>query len=143
MNVITESTRPFTAASFNQYITEGKLMASHCDDCGTLFLPPRAICPECYSQNLAWVETKGKGKLAGFTVVYIAPTFMVEQGFSRENPYVSGVVELEESVNISARILGVDPTKPEAIQVGTRLVLEMIESGEGETRKVTLGFRAL
>lgn len=143
MNEITEKIRPFTATSFNQYIAEGQLMASHCDDCGTLYLPPRAICPECHSQNLVWAETSGKGKLAGFTVIYIAPTFMVEQGFSREKPYISGVVELEEGVKISARILGVDPGRPEAIRVGTPLLLEMIETGEGETRKVTLGFKVL
>ncbi len=143
MNEITENPRPFTAASFNQYIAEGKLMASRCNDCGTLYLPPRAICPKCHNQNLAWTETSGKGKLAGFTVVYIAHTFMVEQGFSREKPYVSGVVELEEGVKISARILGVDPVRPEAIQVGTPLILDMVETGEGETRKVTLGFKAL
>ena len=143
MSEITENTRPFTAASFYQYISNGKLMASRCNDCGALYLPPRAICPKCHSQNMAWVETSGKGKLAGFTVVYIAPTFMIEQGFSRENPYVTGVVELEEGVKISARILGVDPSRPETIRVGTPLVLEMVEIGEGETRKVTLGFKTM
>ena len=67
-----------------------------------------AVCPHCHSTNLEWVETSGKGKLAGFTVVYIAPTFMVEQGYGRDKPYVSGIVELEEGVKISARITGFD-----------------------------------
>ena len=38
---------------------------------------------------------------------------MIEQGYGRDKPYVSGVVELDEGVKISARIIGVDATKPE------------------------------
>ena len=136
------TTRPFTAASFEQYLAEGKLMASRCSDCGTLNLPPRAICPRCHSENLQWTETSGKGKLAGFTVISIAPTFMIEQGYGRDNPYVSGVVELDEGVKISARITGVDAAKPEDIKVGTPLTVDFITVGEGDEAKTYLAFKA-
>jgi uncharacterized protein len=136
------ATRPFTAASFNQYLAEGKLMASRCADCGTLNLPPRAICPKCHSENLEWAETSGKGKLTGFTVVSIAPTFMIEQGYGRDKPYVSGVVELDEGVKISARITGVNATKPEEIKIGTPLTVDFIAFGEGDKTKAYLAFKA-
>ena len=138
----TNSHRPFTAASFDQYIAESKLMASRCADCDTLNLPPRAICPNCHSENLAWTETRGKGKLAGFTVIYIAPTFMIEQGFGRNNPYVSGIVELDEGVKISARIIGVDATKPEEIKVGMPMTVDFIAVGGGDAAKTYLAFKA-
>jgi len=138
----TTTIRPFTAASFSQYLAEGKLMASRCADCGTLNLPPRAICPNCHSENLEWAETSGKGKLAGFTVVSIAPTFMIKQGFGRDKPYVSGVVELDEGVKISARITGVDVTKPEEIKVGTPLTVDFVTFGEGDDAKTYLAFKA-
>ena len=134
--------RPFTAASFDQYLTESKLMASRCADCGTINLPPRPICPKCHSENLEWNETEGKGKLAGFTVVYIAPIFMIEQGYGRENPYVSGIVELDEGVKISARIIGVEATKPEEIKVGAPLTVDFITVGEGDATKTYLAFKA-
>lgn len=134
--------RPFTAASFDQYLAEGKLMASRCADCGTLSLPPRSICPKCHRENLEWTETGGKGKLAGFTVVSIAPTFMTKQGYGRDKPYVSGVVELDEGVKISARITGVDATKPEEIKVGTPLTVDFITVGEGDGAKTYLAFKA-
>lgn len=137
------TTRPFTVASFNQYLAEGKLMASHCLSCGALHLPPRAICPKCHGSSLDWVETSGKGRLAGFTVVYIAPTFMIEQGYGRDKPYVSGIVELDEGVKISARITGVDPAQPASIQVGAPLVLDLIITGEGEKAKTYLGFKTV
>jgi uncharacterized OB-fold protein len=138
----TATIRPFTAASFDQYLAEGKLMASRCVNCGTLDLPPRAICPKCHSENLEWTETSGKGKLAGFTVVSIAPTFMIEQGYGRDKPYASGIVELEGGVKISARIIGVDATKPEEIKVGTPLTVDLITVGEGEKAKTYLAFKA-
>jgi uncharacterized OB-fold protein len=138
----TATIRPFTAASFDQYLAEGKLMASRCVNCGTLDLPPRAICPKCHSENLEWTETSGKGKLAGFTVVSIAPTFMIEQGYGRDKPYASGIVELEGGVKISARIIGVDATKPEEIKVGTPLTVDFITVGEGEEAKTYLAFKA-
>jgi uncharacterized OB-fold protein len=141
---MTETTtiRPFTAASFDQYLSEGKLMASRCVDCGTLNLPPRAICPKCHSENLEWTETSSKGKLAGFTVVSIAPTFMIEQDYGRDKPYVSGIVELDEGVKISARIIGMDATKPEEIKVGTPLTVDFVTFGEGDEAKTYLAFKA-
>ena len=136
-----DTKRPFTAASFNQYLSESKLMASRCSECGELSLPPRSICIKCRSENISWVETSGKGKLAGFTSVYIAPTFMIEQGFGRENPYISGIVDLDEGVKISARILGLDAAKPEAIQVNTRLKVDFIVTGEADSKKFFLAFK--
>ena len=141
---MTETTiRPFTVASFDQYLAEGKLMASRCKDCGELTLPPRAICPKCHSHNMAWTETSGKGKLAGFTVISIAPTFMIEQGYGRDNPYVSGIVELDEGVKISARVSGLDTSKPEEIKVGTPLTVDFVTFGEGDNAKTYLAFKTV
>ena len=61
-----------------------------------------------------WEELGGRGKLVAFTTIHIAPTAMIEAGYSRDNPYCTGIVRLAEGPAISAQILGVDPTKPEA-----------------------------
>jgi uncharacterized OB-fold protein len=132
---------PFTAFSFNQFLNEKKLMGSRCSRCGGLYLPPRAICPKCHADAMEWVELCGRGKLAAFTSVYIAPTVMVSAGYGRDNPYLTGIVELEEGVKISARILGVDPREPTAIQVGTPLRVDFIEQGEGGEKKTLLAFQ--
>ncbi|GAB4471273.1 MAG: hypothetical protein Kow00124_08140 [Anaerolineae bacterium] len=133
--------KPFTAAAFYQYIAEHRLMGARCPACDALFLPPRAICPHCHSAALEWVELSGRGRLAAFTAIYVAPTFMIEQGFGRDNPYLTGIVELEEGVKISARIVGMDPHQPEAIRVGTPLTVAYLERGEGESRRVDLAFK--
>jgi len=142
MSEETTTVRPFSAAEFDQYIAEHKLMAARCTKCGGIYVPPRAICPKCQGEELEWVETSGKGRLAAFTVIYSGPTFMVEQGFDRKNPYISGIVELEEDTRMSARIIGIDPAKPTEIRIGTPLTVDFVEFGEGETKKTYLAFKA-
>ncbi len=139
----TSPTRPFTAAAFDLYLAEHKLMASHCTACGATHLPPRAICPSCHSEQIEWIETSGKGTLAGFTVIYVAPTFMVEQGYGREKPYVSGIIELEEGLKISAYITGVDAARPETVRIGARLQVDFIELGAGDQKRTCLAFKAI
>ena len=135
------NTRPFSAASFYQYIAEGKLMASRCASCDALYLPPRAICPGCHTDVLEWTELSGNGKLAAFTSIYIAPTFMIKQGFGRDKPYLTGIVALQEGPMISSRILGLDATNPQAHWIGMPMVVEFHERVEGEQEMTEMAFR--
>ncbi len=134
-----ENTPPFTAAEWNRFLGQKKLMASRCTRCGAVHLPPRAVCPDCHADQMEWTELGGKGRLAAFTSVYVAPTWMVNQGFGRDHPYLSGVVELDEGVKISARILDLDAQDPASIRIGTPLTVEFLEAGE--PGKVTLAFK--
>jgi len=86
---------------------------------------------------------KGKGKLAAFTCITIAPPFMIEQGYNRKNPYCSGVVELEEGGRVDARIEGVDAGKPENINVGMPLKVKFLHRKEGNTKETYLAFEPL
>jgi uncharacterized protein len=131
----TTTGRPFTAASFQAYLNEKRLMGSLCPHCKTHFLPPRAICPHCYSDQLQWVAFSGHGKLAAFTAIYIAPSAMIAAGYGRDNPYLAGVVELEEGVKISGQILG------EEVAIGTPLTALFVERGEGEAKRRYLAFQ--
>lgn len=134
---------PFNDISYERFLSDEKLMGSRCRDCGTLFVPPRAICIECYSSEMDWVEMKGKGKLAAYTCIAIGPPFMVKEGYDRKHPYVSGVVELEEGVKVVARIEGVDGSKPETIKIGTPLKVEFLHRVEGKNPTTFLAFRPL
>ncbi len=136
-------TRPFSAASFDQYLAGHQLMLARCAKCGENYAPPRAICPKCHSDQMEWVAASGQGTLAAFTVIYSGPTFMLEQGFDRVHPYIAGIVALEEGPSISARITGLDPLQPAAIQIGAPLTVDFVEVGEGEARKTYLAFKAL
>jgi len=133
--------RPFTDLSYEQFLNEEKIMGCRCKKCQALYLPPRPICIKCFGDEMEWVEMKGKGKLAAFTCIGIGPPFMMEEGFDRNNPYCSGVVELEEKVRIDARIEGFDNSKPETIKVGTPVTAEFLHRGEGENMRTFPAFK--
>ncbi len=133
--------RPFNDNSYEQFLKEEKLMGSRCKKCGALALPPRPICVSCFGSEMEWVQFKGAGKLAAFTSIVVAPPFMAKEGFNKNNPYVVGVVELEEGTKIVGRITGVEARKPDGIQVGARLKAEFIQTGQGPDQKTFLAFR--
>ena len=132
--------RPFSDISYEQYLGEERLMGSRCKECDALFVPPRSICVKCHGSEMEWVETKGKGTLAAFTCITVAPPFMMAQGYDRKHPYCSGVVELEEGARVDARIEGVDASKPEDIRVGMPLRAKFLHRGEGDNLKTYLAF---
>lgn len=101
-----------------------------------------AICPDCGQIDLEWVEMSGKAKLAAFTSVYIGPSFMNAEGFGREKPYLTGIVELDEGPRISARLLGLDPENPDQIQISIPLVFIEHTIGEGSSETYQLAFRS-
>ncbi len=124
--------REVNSASFYQFLTEKKLMASRCKKCQALYLPPHPICTKCHGSDMEWVEMKGNGKLAAFTAIAVGTTCTIEEGHDRNNPYVAGIVELDEGPKISGRISGLDARKPETIKVGTPLTAEFPEQEEGK-----------
>lgn len=134
------SEQEITAAAFDRQLDEHELMGTRCRSCSTLHLPPRPLCPACYGAEMEWVEMSGRGKLLAFTAVHIAPTAMIEAGYGRNNPYCTGIVQLEEGPAISAQIVGVDPARPEEIEIGMPVKLAFVQDGEGEEEHIRLAF---
>jgi hypothetical protein len=135
--------RPFSDISYEQFLGEEKLMGTRCKKCDARYVPPRAICVGCYSSDMEWVEMTGKGRLAAFTCITVAPPFMIAQGYNRKNPYISGVVELEEGGRVDARIEGVDTDKPEDIKVGMPLKVKDIHREVEGKKETYLAFEPL
>jgi len=104
---------PFTIEQFYKFISEKKLMAAQCKECGSKFLPPRPICTNCYSRNLAWIQLKTRGKLVTYTIIHVAP-----QQFQKFAPYAYGIVELEDGLRLPGMIKDVEHEK---IQIGMEL----------------------
>ena len=133
--------RPFNDTSYEQFLNELKIMGSKCKKCEALAIPPRPICISCFSREMEWIQLQGTGKLVAFTSIVVGPPYMVKEGFDRNNPYVVGVVELDEGVKTVGRIVGVDAKKPEQIKIGTPLKAEFIQKGTGPDRRTLLAFR--
>lgn len=113
----------FTVRAYKDFFQEGKLMGSRCKSCGTIYVPPRPVCPECHSRKLGWLEMSGDGTLEAYTVIAVPLSILVE-----EAPYAVGVVRLDEGPNVSGIIL--DVKEGAALTVGARVKAEF-KKGEG------------
>jgi len=105
--------RPFTVSNFYKFVSEKRLMAAKCSECGTVLLPPKPMCTKCLSTNLKWIELEGAGKLLSYTVIHVAP-----EQFQSLTPYSVGIVEFKSGLRLPGMIRDVTP---EALIVGLEL----------------------
>lgn len=90
---------------------QGKLLVQHCNDCQANIFFPKKVCPECWSDNLTWIESCGKAKVYTFTLMMD----MVEPKFMADLPYVLAMVDLEEGIRMTTRIVN---CQPEDVSIG-------------------------
>ncbi len=84
---------------------EERLIIQKCRDCGKTIFYPRIACPDCFSDNIEWIETSGKGTIYTYTVVESnAPS-----AFINDIPYVVAVIRLEEGVQLLSNVVDCDP----------------------------------
>ncbi|MGE5138350.1 MAG: Zn-ribbon domain-containing OB-fold protein [Rudaea sp.] len=133
------SSVPLNYAGFNKHLAEHRLMGTRCRTDGSLYLPPREMCPSGHA-DMEWAELSGEGRLESFTIIYVGPSSMIAAGYDRKNPYCVGVVRLDEGPAISAQILGVDVKHPDQIKIGMPLHAAYVERGEGQARRTFLAF---
>jgi len=111
-----------TVKKFFELISEQKLCAAHCSSCDALYLPPRLICPNCNRKTTDWTQLSGEGTIRSFTVIHIAGT-----RYAQDIPYIVAIIGLKEGPSVCARLVGVDPLKPEDIHVGDAVVADFEE----------------
>ena len=113
---IVELTAPFWDAA-----KRGKLLVQRCAGCRNAVFYPREICPYCWSSDLGWEETPGRGRLKSYSTVH-KPS---HPGWVPAVPYHVGLVELDEGPTLLSHIL----LQPEHLTVGVRLKLKPVEIG--------------
>lgn len=112
----TNETLPFTIEQFYKFIQDQKLMGAKCKQCGTVYVPPKPICTNCFSKELEWTQLETKGKLVTYTVIHIAP-----EQFQPIAPYAYGILELENGLRLPGMIKGIEL---ENIEIGTNLKVD-------------------
>ncbi len=83
----------------------GQLVIQRCDDCNEYQWYPRGICANCWSENIQWVQSSGRGTVWTYTVTQQNRT----TGFAEMVPYVLALVELEEGVRMFTNIVDCNP----------------------------------
>ena len=89
------------------------LQLQRCGACDRFIYYPRAVCPGCLSDDLAWSPVSGRGVVHAFTIPHRHPN----KAFAAEVPYVVALIELDEGPRLLTTLVDVAPT-PEAVQVG-------------------------
>ena len=97
---ITPESRPFwDGCRRHEYLVQ------RCQRCGERQHYPRGVCASCWSADLEWQRSAGRGRIYTFTVVHRTQA----RGFKDELPYVLAWVDLDEGVQVLTNIVGADP----------------------------------
>jgi len=124
----TIKTRPITVSQdvpisktlpFWEGLKQGKVLATKCKKCGTIYFPPAADCGECLSSDMEWIELSNEATIEAFTHVVVRPLT-----FQDEKPYTVAIGRLREGVRVLAWLVGF---KPFEIKVGMQAKLTVIE----------------
>lgn len=101
-----------------------ELRLPRCRACKEVFFPPRAFCPSCLGEDIAWERASGRGTLYSYVINHRpAP------GWREEGPYAIAIVQLEEGPRMMSNILGIENT-PENLVLDMPLQVTFEKRGE-------------
>jgi len=116
---------PYTSGPFWEGAKEGKLMLPRCTTCNRVHFYPRIICPHCHSSEIEWFEASGEGHLHTFAVQHRG-----FGGWAEEAPFITAYIDLQEGDRMMTVLRGVDPLKPEEIEIGAKCVVEFEQASD-------------
>lgn len=88
------------SAPFWEAARDERLAYQRCGDCAQAVFPPRAHCPNCWSQSLSWQESRGDGVIASYTVVHRPG----HAAFAELAPFVLALVDVHDGFRLLSRI---------------------------------------
>lgn len=91
-----------------------------CQDCGLIYYYPRSYCPDCWGDDLEYVESSQKGSVYTYSVVE-----QFEGWPDQHLPLIVAFVELEEGPKMLTNIVDTEPTD---VHVGMCVTMEFIDS---------------
>ncbi|BAB59276.1 hypothetical protein in ferredoxin oxidoreductase operon [Thermoplasma volcanium GSS1] len=114
-----------------------RLLGSKCGNCGTVYFPPREVCPTCHRDSIGKmkdIELSGDGVIESFTVVHEAPP-----RFSRQRPYILALIKTEEGPMLTGQIVDADPDE---VEIGKKVHAVFRRMGEdGESGVIVYGYK--
>jgi len=112
-------------------LKENILKGLKCLDCGTITVPPKAVCDECGSTNQEVTQLSGEGTIRTFTVIRVAPEgfkapYVVVLTQLREGPWLTGLLNSLEPESATMELIG------KKVKLGHQVVQHMKHTaGEG------------
>lgn len=88
---------------FNE-LKNGKILGTHCEKCGKVYVPPRMYCEECFVELDDWVTIENTGVVDTFTVAHVD-----RDENPLDEPEVWGVIHMEGTDGGFVHKLNVSP----------------------------------
>jgi uncharacterized OB-fold protein len=92
---------------------EKKIYGIKCGGCGKVYVPPRAMCGDCFRRMDDWVEVGPEGTALNFTVVNYR-----ERVHPAPAPFAIGIIKLDGA---DTGLVHVVRAKPDALKRGLRV----------------------
>jgi uncharacterized OB-fold protein len=103
----------------------GRFTTTKCRDCGKMHWQPRAVCPDCGSESLDWIDLPKTGELYAFTAMILGAPL----GMEKDAPFVIALVKLDGA---DFRILSrIDGVKYEDCKIGMKVRLKIVTRDDG------------
>lgn len=116
------------SAPFWEGCKRQELLVQRCNSCQTFYFYPRAVCPSCWSTDVEWTRSAGKGQVYTYSVVRRA-TPPAGPVFATKVPYVVAIVELDDTkTRMVTNIVGCDPN---SVTIGMPVEVTFEDVGEG------------
>ena len=103
---------------------EQKILGTKCAKCRKVFLPPRKVCPDCFTVNKQWVEVSPVGTVKAFTVARRQLAALPEKA-----PVIFALIKLKGGNTSILHILG--EVKPQDVKVGMKVQAKFAAKRKG------------
>jgi uncharacterized OB-fold protein len=92
----------------------GRFTATHCPECGEVFVPPKMFCERCFCRLEDWVTVGPGGTLESWTMVTVGL-----DGRPLDDPKLVGLIRLDGATTSMVHYL--DKVKAEDLVIGMRV----------------------
>jgi uncharacterized OB-fold protein len=116
----------FITAFFRELRDHKRLRGTRCRSCDKVHMPPRPICPKCFSRLDEWVDLPETGTLLTYTIVHSTYGKYYQP---MEPPYPLGIIKLDGADTGMCHLLG--EVSQEDISIGMRLLAVFREERRG------------
>jgi len=111
---------------------EKKITATKCPTCGKVYIPPRKVCPVCFTENTEWVTVSDEGVVVTFSIAR-RPFASIPK--DKEVPVIWALIKLDGADTAMLHYL--DEVKPEDLKIGMRVKAVFSEVRKGTIRDIS------
>jgi uncharacterized OB-fold protein len=116
------------ADKFFAALEKQKLIANKCEKCGTVFLPPRKVCGDCFVKISKYVTLSNSGMLKNFTIT----PYKISERRKRKSrsKTIVGLIQIKGADTAIA--LPIVEAEPDDLEIGMKMQIVWKEKPTGQ-----------